>query len=562
MESPIDPAELRAEAFRRRLNDYSSTAEDSVRTARRVEFQRAVRVLTYEYENAKRSYQEHGEAAFTDVKKGVVSLYRSTKFPDVKVRANRQLKGLQRISAGATALVDLLDSLQAHVQSMRKSFAGLVQTGVRHLVSDVHFAFEPRLVGTAAADEAENRIATKIPPAAYSSLSMGKGQHCVCAGPCARHQGATFTWCALDASTPCAQALRSNLALDLTLRDHFLYASEGGGSRDAELTTFEDDGTGTGRGVSAEFMWDYCVPPSSTAGGGAPHNGGTFDRAPGQPPIGSSPQSAMWRTAHGCQCAWNRAVVEKYNPAARPDVFVPDMAAVTATPPAAEAANSAGLNAVATGQSATATPSATATGLIAIATEAQGGVAAAAGPNTPAAGLSATGAGPNKPAVDPTGASGFVGIDGSARVGRSKKSAFGLFGGRSKPKKSAKGPAGVAGSTQKGAAEGVLGAGKQKDDSLQEGDAASARREGPRVLDLSRVPMRDRVAVQLMAPPEWNLPSEQKIAGFSPDKLCASMKEVGASWAVCPVDPLTCPASHRNFTWDFCNDANASLQLR
>lgn len=356
---------------------------------------------------------------------------------------------------------------------------------------------------------------------------MGKGQHCVCAGPCARHQGATFTWCALDASTPCAQALRSNLALDLTLRDHFLYASEGGGSRDAELTTFEDDGTGTGRGISAEFMWDYCVPPSSTAGGGASHNGGTFDRAPGQPPIGSSPQSAMWRTAHGCQCAWNRAVVEKYNPAARPDVFVPEMAAATATPPAAEAANAAGPNA---------------TGLIAIATEVQGGVAAAAGPNTPA--------------VDPTGASGFVGIDGSARVGRSKKSAFskkGTFGRRKRFQQEKQGARlgatqakAEAGSTQKGAAEGVLGAGKQKDDSLQEGflgvgkqkddslqegDAASARREGPRVLDLSRVPMRDRVAVQLMAPPEWNLPSEQKIAGFSPDKLCASMKEVGASWA-------------------------------
>ncbi|CAD7935596.1 unnamed protein product, partial [Amoebophrya sp. A25] len=117
----------------------------------------------------------------------------------------------------------------------------------------------------------------------------------------------------------------------------------------------------------------------------------------------------------------------------------------------------------------------------------------------------------------------------------------------------------------------------------------------PAYLDLSKIPFRDRYAVQIMAPEEWLRPIDRRrvpadvgdgldpIGRFGPDNLCVagfvggkldrlarlsasnSVKEDAtgkeheplyhasspnpASWSVCPVDTRRCP----DRSWDFCS---------
>ncbi|CAD7963921.1 unnamed protein product [Amoebophrya sp. A120] len=92
--------------------------------------------------------------------------------------------------------------------------------------------------------------------------------------------------------------------------------------------------------------------------------------------------------------------------------------------------------------------------------------------------------------------------------------------------------------------------------------------KGP-LLQLSKVPLRDRVTLQLMAPPRYGLRGNRdQYSGtshggdtsldFSRENLCVPLaRDGGASWAACPVNRHTCNIRN-GFTWDYCVDTGVN----
>ncbi|CAD7935594.1 unnamed protein product [Amoebophrya sp. A25] len=137
------------------------------------------------------------------------------------------------MSASASGLASLLREASASIDHLQTRLVELVKQGLATTTREHFFdVFQNGSVQSASMIE--------IPPDggnnghATTSLVQLKSSHgttdnqCLCAGPCGRHQGASFSWCVVDPTSACALSLKGANIGDPTLRDHSLYTTQSG----------------------------------------------------------------------------------------------------------------------------------------------------------------------------------------------------------------------------------------------------------------------------------------------------------------------------------------------